>query len=72
MHGKADLMSTWMDFNTILVFVNSCVNPFLYGITLPKYRRGYWRVLRCWCNWRTYELKASARVGNHDMAVTRI
>ena len=49
MYGKVQLLTTWMDLSTILIFINSCVNPFLYGLAIKKYRKSYWEVVKCCC-----------------------
>lgn len=47
--GHATQGTTWMDASVVLVFLNSCVNPVLYGLTMRKYREGYWSVLTSCC-----------------------
>ena len=47
--GHATQGTTWMDVSVLLVFFNSCVNPVLYGLTMTKYRKGYWDVLTSCC-----------------------
>ena len=47
--GHATQGTTWMDVSVLLVFFNSCVNPVLYGLTMRKYRKGYWSVLTSCC-----------------------
>ena len=47
--GHATQGTTWMDVSVVLVFFNSCVNPVLYGLTMKKYRKGYWDVITSCC-----------------------
>ena len=47
--GQAIQGTTWMDVSVLLVFFNSCINPVLYGLTMRKYRKGYWSVLTSCC-----------------------
>lgn len=47
--GHATQGTTWMDVSVLLVFFNSCVNPVLYGLTMKKYRKGYWNVITACC-----------------------
>lgn len=47
--GHATQGTTWMNISVVLVFFNSCVNPVLYGLTLKKYRKGYWNVVTSCC-----------------------
>lgn len=56
--GSAD---SWPHFNTILtfgsimVYVNSCVNPILYAGMNDEFRKGFARILKCRCKiTRTY------------------
>ena len=47
--GHATQGTAWMDISVLLVFFNSCVNPILYGLTMKKYRKGYWKVVTSCC-----------------------
>ena len=51
MAGKTRLDSKLHHFLSLLVFVNSCLNPFIYGLTNKNYLRGYQKIfmffMRC-------------------------
>lgn len=40
-YGKSTVQSSFHDFTVGLVFLTSCINPFLYGLTSKKFRKGY-------------------------------
>lgn len=44
MLGVTQLRATTYHWSTALVFVTSCVNPFVYGVTNHSYRRGYFEI----------------------------
>ena len=44
MLGVTQLSSITYHWTTALVFVSSCVNPFIYGVTNHTYRRGYFEI----------------------------
>lgn len=59
----------WIDASVIyLMFVSSCVNPIIYGLQNPQFRRAYSQVLRC-CRRdrvnRTDLLSTRATAGDH-------
>jgi len=45
-YGKSSVLSSFHDFTVGLVFMTSCINPFLYGLTSKKFRKGYLITLR--------------------------
>ncbi|XP_072014800.1 prolactin-releasing peptide receptor-like [Amphiura filiformis] len=49
-HGKVD-HHDWIDTMVAVVLgalcINSTVNPIIYGLTNPKYRQSFWRVIKC-------------------------
>lgn len=47
--GKAKLDTTTHHFLSLLVFVNSCVNPLVYGLSNTNYRQRYRRLLFAIC-----------------------
>lgn len=47
--GKARLDTKLHHFLSLLVFVSSCVNPFIYGISNKNYRGGYLKILFSVC-----------------------
>ena len=73
MAGKARLDSELHHGLSILVFVNSCVNPFIYGLSNKNYRNGYLRIMFSVC------FKISGRInsnrvtdGSNGTAITTI
>ena len=48
--GKARLDTKLHHFLSLLVFVSSCVNPFIYGISNKNYRVGYLKILSSVCS----------------------
>lgn len=40
-YQKSSVESSFHDFTVSLVFMTSCINPFLYGLTSKKFRKGY-------------------------------
>lgn len=40
-YQKSSVQSSFHDFTVGLVFMTSCINPFLYGLTSKKFRKGY-------------------------------
>ena len=65
MAGKTRLDSTLHHVLSLLVFVNSCLNPFIYGLSNKNYRHGYLKILSsiC-CKGRSGGNKIGARDGN--------
>ena len=49
MAGKTRLDSQLHHFLSLLVFVNSCVNPLIYGLSNKNYRSGYLKILFLVC-----------------------
>ncbi|XP_078375341.1 melatonin receptor type 1A-like [Oculina patagonica] len=49
MAGKTRLGTKLHHILSILVFVNSCVNPFIYGLSNKNYRLGYRKILLSIC-----------------------
>lgn len=43
-------LSTFLTFGSLMVYVNSCVNPLLYAGMNDEFRKGFARILRCQCN----------------------
>ena len=50
MAGKARLDTRLHHILSILVFVNSCLNPFIYGLSNKNYRHGYLKILSSLCS----------------------
>lgn len=42
-------LKTYLTFGSIMVYVNSCVNPLLYAGMNDEFRKGFMRILKCWC-----------------------
>lgn len=71
--GHATQGTTWMDVSVLLVFFNSCVNPVLYGLTMRKYRKGYWSVLTSCCPCiRKILVGAAGRSANNVSATAQL
>ena len=49
MAGKTRLDTKLHHVLSLLVFVNSCLNPFIYGLSNKNYRRGYLKILFLVC-----------------------
>ena len=49
MAGKTRLDTYLHHVLSLLVFVNSCLNPFIYGLSNKNYRRGYLKILLLVC-----------------------
>ena len=47
--GKTRLDSKLHHILSLLVFVNSCINPFIYGLSNKNYRKGYEKILLSMC-----------------------
>lgn len=49
-------LDTFLTFGSIMVYVNSCVNPLLYAGMNDEFRKGFVRILKCRCkiNRRSY------------------
>lgn len=45
-YSLSSVQSSFHDFTVGLVFMTSCINPILYGLTSKKFRRGYWETLK--------------------------
>lgn len=41
-------INTFLTFGSIMVYVNSCVNPLLYAGMNDEFRKGFLRILKCW------------------------
>ena len=50
MAGKTRLGTNLHHVLSILVFVNSCLNPFIYGLSNKNYRFGFWKILLSVCS----------------------
>lgn len=42
-------LNTFLTFGSIMVYVNSCVNPLLYAGMNDEFRKGFARILKCRC-----------------------
>lgn len=69
--GHATQGTTWMDVSVVLVFFNSCVNPVLYGLTMKKYRKGYWKVVTSCCPDIRRRRGAAIGVSENDTPITQ-
>ena len=47
--GKAEINSAPYHIASALTFANSCVNPFVYGLSNPNYRQRYRQIQLCMC-----------------------
>lgn len=45
-YGMSSVETSFHDFTVGLVFMTSCINPILYGLTSKKFRKGYWDILK--------------------------
>ncbi|XP_031569710.1 type-1 angiotensin II receptor-like [Actinia tenebrosa] len=45
-YGMSSVETSFHDFTVGLVFMTSCINPILYGLTSKKFRKGYWETLK--------------------------
>ena len=50
MAGKTRLDTKLHHVLSLLVFVNSCLNPFIYGLSNKNYRHGYLKILSPICS----------------------
>lgn len=42
-------LSTFLTFGSLMVYVNSCVNPLLYAGMNDEFRKGFAKILKCRC-----------------------
>lgn len=42
-------LETFLTFGSIMVYINSCVNPLLYAGMNDEFRKGFMRILKCRC-----------------------
>ena len=68
MAGKSRLDSQLHHVLSLLVFVNSCVNPLIYGLSNKNYRSGYLKILFSVC-YKIKERRIRNRVEDGDDSV---
>ena len=67
--GVTQLDSTPYHWTTALVFVTSCLNPFIYGVTNHTYRRGYFEIALGCCPVKVHGFLSRHLSQTHHAAV---
>ncbi|KAK3742894.1 hypothetical protein QZH41_006740 [Actinostola sp. cb2023] len=64
-YQMSSVQSSFHDFTVGLVFLTSCINPFLYGLTSKKFRKGYVNTLQSFtsCTQTVSVTASSSQVG---------